>query len=103
MLRTKTDTPWTARPSGDGDGLWTVEDANGGIVFFGMEEDRAKLFAAAPELLEALRAVKKIVDDAAERPTGFLVADFQTATYPNSRDAYDGLCAAIAKAEGSAK
>jgi len=52
-------TPWTARPSGGWDGLWTVEDAQGGIVFFGMEKDVAHLFAAAPEMLEVLKHVAK--------------------------------------------
>ncbi|MDO8596598.1 MAG: hypothetical protein Q7R45_08240 [Sulfuricaulis sp.] len=49
-------TPWKARPSGDDDGLWTVESADGEIIFFGMEKDRALLFAAAPKMLAALKA-----------------------------------------------
>lgn len=48
---------WTVRrdDSGDEIGLWSVIDANENIVFFGMEEDRARLFAAAPELLSVAK------------------------------------------------
>lgn len=45
---------WEAQPSGDNDGLWTVRDASGQIVFFGMSESRARMIAAAPDLYEAL-------------------------------------------------
>lgn len=60
MMSGDKHTPWAARPSGDGDGLWTVVDTNGGIVFFGMDEDCARLFAAAPEMYEALSDLLKI-------------------------------------------
>lgn len=55
MTYTVKHTPWTLRPYGDDDGLWTIEDTKGAIVFFGMEENVARLIAAAPELLEALK------------------------------------------------
>lgn len=44
-------TPWTVRPSGDDDALWTVEDTRGAIVFVGMEKNVARLISAAPDLL----------------------------------------------------
>lgn len=34
--------------------LWSVRDAQGGLVFFGMEEEVARLIAAAPAMLAAL-------------------------------------------------
>jgi hypothetical protein len=51
-------TPWTAHPDEDDDPdfMWTVTDANGGVVFFGMDRTVAQVFAAAPDLLAALKA-----------------------------------------------
>lgn len=63
MNATAKHTPWTVRrdDSGGEIGLWSVIDANGNIVFFGMEEDRAHLFAAAPEMREALTVAEHVL------------------------------------------
>lgn len=50
-------TPWVALrdDSGGEIGLWSVVDAQGHVVFFGMDEATARLFAAAPELITSLK------------------------------------------------
>lgn len=45
-------TDWRAEREADGE-LWCVKDAADALVFFGMDEARARLFAAAPYLLAA--------------------------------------------------
>ena len=58
--------PWEAKPTGPWDGWdgWSVEDATGAVVcdahgsqLNGRREANARLIAAAPELLEALREI----------------------------------------------
>ena len=65
---------WTARrdDSGGKPGLWSVTDASGAIVFFGMHEDRARLFAAAPEMLAALKAAEQRLDESGTGEMGLL-------------------------------
>lgn len=57
---------WTVErdDSGGEPGLWSVRDAAGGLVFFGMSEDVARLFSAAPDMLEALKYLVQQDDDA---------------------------------------
>ena len=109
-------TPWTARPSGDSDTLWTVEDANGSVVFFGMDESVARLIAAAPELLAALKALagpmEAVRDDQASLGLRFgttpaaraerarLLIDWIKANADTVDDSLEVAFAAAAKAEG---
>jgi hypothetical protein len=85
-----TPQPWTARrdDSGGEPGLWSVIGADGSIVFFGLMEDDARLIAAAPEMLETLRAF----DDAYSCEDGTYADKINRANHL--------MLAAIAKAEG---
>ena len=71
--------PWTAVQDGNVD--WYIVDENESVIVFGLSEPDARLIAAAPDMLDALRAVRA----------------YHNGGSPYSVDAID---AAIAKAEG---
>lgn len=59
--------PWVARQDLSGGesadtALWSVIDADDQIVFFGMDMDRARLIAAAPDMLAALKCAHGVID-----------------------------------------
>lgn len=89
--------PWTTRRDDSGGelGLWSVIDSAGAIVFFGLEEDRARLIAATPDLLDALKSLVGDVEEY-ERINNL-------APNPGRKRCWisvDQAHAAIAKAEG---
>ena len=97
MSAKHTPGPWFVRKGGSAWGNFSID----GDVFFiaetigGLDKEEkanAHLIAAAPDLLEALRA---LVDDIGER---FNISS--QSTNPGMRDAVNQARAAIAKAEG---
>ena len=55
------NTPWKAVAEQDDEPpyLWSVLDSQDNLVFFGMDEEVARLFAAAPDLLAFAKEVKR--------------------------------------------
>jgi len=60
-MLTVENTPWTASIDNPDDNwsMWSVIDCKGELVFFGMDEAVAKLFAAAPDLLEQTKLLER--------------------------------------------
>ena len=57
-------TPWSAYSGEDTNGWFVIHDADGyeiGSTDGGFEEDEARMFAAAPELAEALKAAREYI------------------------------------------
>ncbi len=94
--------PWSARKAAHGPIDILAADGRDIVTLYGggVDEapaDNARLIAAAPELLEALRKVEPLGDVS-------LYRDILKALRPHERDAFHdiiaGVRAAIAKAEG---
>jgi len=71
---------WIARrdDSGGEAGLWSVIDADGEIVFFGLSEFRARLIAAAPDLLVVARElIGAIADKSIQRNPAYSSDDIK--------------------------
>jgi hypothetical protein len=86
-------TPWTAErdDSGGEIGLWSVADAVGNVVFFGMERDEALLFASGPNMLAALESAVALSDKKLNPEIG---------RTGECQRVYDQCAAAIARARG---
>ncbi len=79
-----TDTKLTAQRDPVG-GAWEIVDGNGRPIAFGLSKRHAKLFAAAPEMLTALKHIKSL--------TGGQFANY-------ARAAHNIAATIIAKAQG---
>ena len=101
---THTPGPWTTKPglffichignNLDDPGVWSEAIPKDGSPFpFGDKEDDARLIAAAPDLLHALKVAIKRADD------NFATGDYSFRTDECKAD-YDLCKAAIAKATG---
>jgi hypothetical protein len=81
--------PWTAVQDGNKVD-WYLVDEDESVIVFGLSEPDARLTAAAPDMLAALKAAEIV-----------LLALCKSGSSRKALAAYDRICGAIKKAEGT--
>jgi hypothetical protein len=93
---------WTTERSTMFSSLWDVYDDDGNVLAKDKTIDNARLIAAAPELLEALKDAYKAIESLDIGAFGTAYASGTGEPYPIRDELLHNIAKAIAKAEGDA-